>query len=374
MASITIRKRFDGSTAHMAQIVIKRKGRIVHRENKTFDRRQAAYAWAAQREDELKAPGGLARSKNPSATLGDAIDRYVETSIKEIGRTKAQVLRSIKAYSIADLPCQDVASTDIVEFATELAQGRQPQTVGNYLSHLSSVFSIAKAAWAYELSEQAMRDALKVTKRLGLTSKSHSRDRRPTLDELDRLMQHFADRGARTVKSAPMHQIIAFALFSTRRQEEITRIAWADLNTEHKRILVRDMKNPGQKIGNNVWCDLPEPALAIIRAMPRTSGEIFPYKADTLSAAFTRACMFLGIHDLHFHDLRHEGITRLFEQGLNIPHVASVSGHRSWQALKRYTHIRQSGDKYEGWKWLPDVSTDDKHRTSSGAVPRLTTD
>ena len=55
---------------------------------------------------------------------------------------------------------------------------------------------------------------------------------------------------------------------------------------------------------------------------------------------------------MHFHDLRHEGVSRLFEKGLTIPHVATVSGHRSWQSLKRYTHIRQVGDKYVGWQWL----------------------
>lgn len=65
-----------------------------------------------------------------------------------------------------------------------------------------------------------------------------------------------------------------------------------------------------------------------------------------------RACYLLGIEDLHFHDLRHEGVSRLFELGWTIPHAASVSGHRSWQSLKRYTHIRQRGDKYAGWKWV----------------------
>src|SRR5215831_10607941 len=61
----------------------------------------------------------------------------------------------------------------------------------------------------------------------------------------------------------------------------------------------------------------------------------------------------LGIDDLRFHDLRHEGISRLFEMGKTIPQAAAVSGHRSWTSLKRYTHIRQTGDKYKGWKWLP---------------------
>jgi integrase len=86
--------------------------------------------------------------------------------------------------------------------------------------------------------------------------------------------------------------------------------------------------------------------------MPEAGPEIFPASADAISAAFTRACKLLGIDDLHFHDLRHDGISRLFEMGWTIPHAAAVSGHRSWSSLKRYTHLRQTGDKYANWKWL----------------------
>jgi integrase len=85
--------------------------------------------------------------------------------------------------------------------------------------------------------------------------------------------------------------------------------------------------------------------------MPSDEQRIFPYSTDAISAAFTRACKILGIEDLRFHDLRHEGISRLFEMGRTIPQVAAVSGHRSWTSLKRYTHIRQSKDRYENWKW-----------------------
>ncbi|MDU6372818.1 MAG: site-specific integrase, partial [Bradyrhizobium sp.] len=53
---------------------------------------------------------------------------------------------------------------------------------------------------------------------------------------------------------------------------------------------------------------------------------------------------------------RHDGVSRLFEMGHNVPQVAAVSGHRSWSSLKRYTHLRQTGNKYEGWKWLEVVT------------------
>jgi integrase len=87
--------------------------------------------------------------------------------------------------------------------------------------------------------------------------------------------------------------------------------------------------------------------------MPKSSPLVFPYQSDTISAAFTRACKFLTIDDLRFHDLRHEGVIRLFEIGETIPQVAAVSGHRSWSSLQRYTHIKHVGEKYDGWDWLP---------------------
>lgn len=155
-----------------------------------------------------------------------------------------------------------------------------------------------------------------------------------------------------------MQKIILFAIFSTRRQEEITTIAWKDL--EPGRILVRDMKHPGDKDGNDTWCDLVPEAERVLETMPKVLPEIFPFTTDAISAAFTRGCYAVGINTeempdhkrLHFHDLRHDGVSRLFEMGWNIPHVAAVSGHRSWSSLKRYTHLRQTGDKYAGWKWL----------------------
>jgi hypothetical protein len=45
------------------------------------------------------------------------IDRYVAESQKKIGRTKAQVLRTIKTHDIAELRCSEITSADIVSFA-----------------------------------------------------------------------------------------------------------------------------------------------------------------------------------------------------------------------------------------------------------------
>ncbi|MGQ3671222.1 site-specific integrase [Xanthobacter sp. TB0136] len=353
MGTIITRKRKDGSVSYQAQILIKRNGEIVHREAQTFERKQAAAAWLEKRERRLAEPGALERVHAHDPTLGEVIRHYIEDSKRPFGDTKRQVLAAIQKFSIASLRCSQINSVAIVEFAKEkLVSGVQPQTVGNYLSHLSAIFEIAEPAWGYPLRKAEFESARVVAKRMGIIGKSKHRERRPSLDELDKILTLFRlnRRWRRTAR--PMQHIIAFAIFSTRRQDEITRLLWSDLDEAGGRVLVRDMKHPDDKDGNHIWCDLPDPALEIIQLLPRKAQEIFPYKSATISAAFTRACKILGIDDLHFHDLRHEGISRLFEMGLTIPHVAAVSGHRTWSSLQRYTHLRKTGDKYAGWPWL----------------------
>jgi integrase len=354
MGTIVKRKRGDGTVGYRAQIILRRKGKVVHQEGKTFDREQAAKAWLSRRETELAVPGALDRKEDPP--LGDVIGRYIAESKKAIGRTKAQVLQAIRDSDLGALRCGKIGSIELVAFAQSLKV--QPQTVQNYMSHLGAVFAIARPAWGYPLDQQAIKDAFVVLKKQGVTGKGRPRERRPTLDELDRLMEHFGEIRAKRPASNPMQEIIVFALFSTRRQEEITRIIWSDY--DKTRVLVRDMKHPGDKAGNDTWCDLPPEAAAVIDSMPKVAVQIFPFTTDAISTAFTRACMVLGINTedmpdeqrLHFHDLRHEGVSRLFEMGRTIPQVASVSGHRSWSSLKRYSHIRgEVHDKYANWKW-----------------------
>src|SRR5262249_58556135 len=72
----------------------------------------------------------------------------------------------------------------------------------------------------------------------------------------------------------------------------------------------------------------------------RREGRIFPHVARTISTAFTRATEAVGIEDLHFHDLRHDGASRLFEAGWPIERVALVTGHKDWNMLRRYTQLR----------------------------------
>ncbi|WP_063617754.1 hypothetical protein [Burkholderia sp. A1] len=160
-------------------------------EAKTFDREAAAGAWNAKRERELSQPGALESAKAQNPTLAEVIDRYIRESKRDLGRTKAQVLNMIKAASIGSKRCSELKSPDYREFANSLKV--KPQTVGNYMSHLSAVIHIARPAWGYSLVESEFDDAVKVARKMGLTLKSGKRYRRPTPDELDRILSYYME-------------------------------------------------------------------------------------------------------------------------------------------------------------------------------------
>ena len=357
--SIELRRR-GGKVSYIARLRIQRGRRRVVAESRSFGSEAEARAWAAARAREIEDAGVL--EDDPEAvdaaevTLGRAIDRYLAHK-QDASRPKGYILRRIQRAPLASMRCGDITAESIVSYAeTRLREGVTPQTVNRYLAELSAVFQVGRLLWRLPLPAQVIGDAWKLCSRLGLSSKSRRRDRRPSLAELDRLMRHFAAIEDASAAALPMTRLVAFAVFSTRRRGEICRMRWQDLTDTGGKILIRDMKNPGQKIGNNVHCDLPARARAILIVQPRTHDRIWPYHPDAVTLAFSRGCEACKVKDLHFHDLRHEGISWLFEIGYGVPEAQKVTGHATWASLQRYTHIADAGDRYAGWRWFERVN------------------
>ncbi|WP_438279975.1 tyrosine-type recombinase/integrase [Pseudomonas alabamensis] len=361
MATIRARKKTDGTVSYTVQIRLKKKGVIVYQEAQTFARKQAAQAWAKRRETELSEPGAVDRAKRQGLTVRHMIERYLLEAEKArpLGESKRRTLGAIQRSPLGDVIDSDLSQKVLVDYAlwrmSPEGGAVKPQTAGNDLAHLGSVLSLARAAWGYEVNPLAMKDARLVLKQFGYNMRSRERDRRPTLAELDLVLEHFFEMLQRRPTVIHMPKVMAFAIYSTRRMDEIARIRWEDLDEHRQAVKVRDMKNPGQKIGNDVWCHLPDEAWQIVQSMPKACKEIFPYNTDSIGTAWARACKLMGIEDLHFHDLRHEGVSRLFEMDWDIPRVASVSGYRDWNSMRRYTHLRGRGDRYKGWPWLEQI-------------------
>jgi integrase len=332
MGTITSRKRKDGSVGYTARIRLKRDGKIAFTEAQTFDRRPAAVAWLKKRETELAAPGAIELAGVEDPFLSEVIDRVLQT-VKE-GTTKHRCLTTIKTYHLATLRCSQIGSAEISAFAVEIAadRGVLPQTVENYLAHLNPIFTIAKPLWKYPLSPTAINDARVGLKQLDLISASKERKWRPTLEELDRIMAWFGARKYVRVTSPPMQKVAAFAIFSTRRQEEIVRAEWSDLDEGGSRILIRDMKDPDQKDGNDVWCDLPPEAMAIIKSLPRTNGRIegVEWTPDTLERV-AEILQHAGyrIRDLDDNDIKAESILAGRRDQGELAHMPTVAFRRN---------------------------------------------
>lgn len=351
MGTITTRTGADGKVSYKAQVRIRRGGVIIHQETKTFSRQQAANAWTKKRETELAQPGALADAKADDPTLGKVITRYLDESQREVGRAKRQALTLIAGGELGKLQCSAITSNTLVQWGVGLKLA--PVSVSSYFSHLKTIFKIARPAWGYPLSKATIAEALDVLSELGVTGTSDRRDRRPTLDELDKIMAHLRAKRMENPDVAPYDLIVLFAIFSSRRRSEIVRMRWTDIDQAASRLLVFNMKDPKKKVGNHVWVDLTPEAVRIARAVPRIDDTlVFPCSLSAVSDEFKKACVATGVEDLRFHDMRHEGVSRLFELGKDIPAVAMMSGHKTWTHLQRYAHIHAFGDKYAEWKWL----------------------
>ncbi len=137
-----------------------------------------------------------------------------------------------------------------------------------------------------------------------------------------------------------------FAIATAMRQEEICSIAWKDVDVRKRIVIARDRKDPRQKAGNDQKVPLIGATgfdawqlLQQQKFVAPHSERVFPYNGRSVGTAFRRACRDLKIEDLHFHDLRHETTSRLFELGFVIHEVAFVTGHKDWKMLRRYANL-----------------------------------
>lgn len=335
--TITARRRKDGTTGYTAQIRIRRDGRIVHTESRTFDRRRLAVEWAADRERELDKPGGLEAAGAGGATLAALIARYLE-EFPAGGRSKRATMQHLARTPFATRVAREIRPADIVAHAQQRREGgAAPQTVLNDIVWLRVIFRTAQPAWDIPLDPGIVDQAAVLLRKERMIGKGKKRERRPTPAELAALDSYFGRLDGRI--QIPMRDVMWFAVHSARRQGEITGLRWADLDEAAGTVLVRDVKHPGGK-GFNKDSRLTAEALAIIQRQPRTGDRIFSYDTKSVSTAFTRACKMLDIEGLRFHDLRHEATSRLFEAGYSIVEVQHFTLHESWDQLKRYTNLR----------------------------------
>ena len=307
----------------------------------SFEKKREAVEWATAIESQLthvKAKGFAPVPK--TATLADLIDKYNETFTKVSGRSKAAVLEMLKR-ELGHVKLVNLSSILLRDFIDRRQKaGAGGVTVAADLSYLTSILKWGRHIRRLDLPENLAKDARTELSMRGLNTRSQERDREPTDDELQRL---YAMWDASKRQKIPMSLVCKFALATGMRQSEITSLTVEDLDIPGKSILIRDRKDPQNKQGNHQRVPLLPDAWVIVENLiqERETGFLFPFDPKSISSAFTRGCQNVDppIVDLHFHDLRHRATASFFRMGLDIPRVALLTGHKTWQMLARYTRI-----------------------------------
>lgn len=327
MAHIRRRVSRDGKITYQASIVIKKHGKIVHRESKTFDRQRLAKDWGMRREVELQESDVYKRSDY--LPLGKVIERYIE-EFKPTGRSKSFDLNKLMTRDIAKVDVHNLSAKDLIKHIRERNKECSPQTAANDLIWIGQVLKTMKGVIDINLDLSIFDSAREVLRAERLIASSKQRDRLPTKEELCKLSRHF--------HGTPMLHLMWFSIYSARRISETTRLEWDDIDHENRIGVLRDLKDPRKK-GVTKRFKIPNSAYKIIMRQPKTNRRIFPVNSKTVGTYFTRACHLLEIKNLHWHDLRHLATTRLFEQGLSIQQVQMVTLHSTWSSLSRYCNL-----------------------------------
>lgn len=306
--------------------VIRKRG---HRtRTKTFIRRAHAERWIRETEVDIEKHGLTGQAHD----LGLLLQRYIKEigAIKPWERTHRLNLQRF-SRALAGVTLADMTPQWFVDYARDRAVS--PATIAQEMTYLSTMLRTAEAMWHVIVDWTAVRKGRQLLRQLRLSGKSRERDRRPEGDELSRIL-------ACVQSTLPVSDVVEFAVATAMRAGEITRIRWTDLDERKKMVLIRDRKHPTDKKGNHQWVPLLGNALEVIKRQPRTDDRIFPYDERSITSAYQRARTQSGVEGLRFHDLRHHAISLLFERGYGVHEVALVSGHRSWEQLRRYTNLK----------------------------------
>jgi integrase len=328
----TIRKR---NGRFQAQVRIKKEGAIVYQDSATFDTKKQAELWGYALEAKINKHGVETHytSTNSVTDIMMAYAAYRE-KVRPMGRGMQHSIRAVCQAPFALKGVNSITAAELTQWGLELQKRVAPATVMHHFMTLRAAYNSALSLVGFTPDLSPVLAAMQTLQKVKAIGRSQARERRITDAEIDLICDYLRGRQL----SVPTDTYVRLAVALPRRREELLTMCWSDYTGQTIRL--RDTKNP--TVLRNEVVPVPVPAQKIISNLPRFDGDdrILPFKPESVSAAFQRAVRELGIEDIRLHDLRHEGISRLFEQGLSIPEVSLISGHVSWTALRRYTHIK----------------------------------
>jgi integrase len=305
---------------------------------KSFKTKGAARAWVIKTEAAMDNGTWVNKQEQQSLYISDILQRwqdYIHPTIKTFCYSKLGTIKVLQR-NLQHVTLDELTPELVMDYGKERRKTIARSTLNTELTYLSQCIDFSRTIFKLPILYNPVREARSVMSQLNMVGSSRHMDRRLREGEYDLLMK---------VPLTPwMKPIITIATYSAMRQGEIHALYWSDIDFENNTIFIKDRKHPSEKIGNDQIIPMFPPVReAFLRAQNYTdgSGRVFHVKdSGTISDSFRKIRLRAGIFDLRFHDLRHEGISLLFEKNWTIPQVAAVSGHRDWSQLKRYTQLK----------------------------------
>jgi len=325
MASITKRAGADGSVAYQAKI--RRQGHPTV--TRTFDAKKDAERWAREVETAIDRNSFVDLDAAQRTTMHELFGKFeseIATAMR--GKHVKPALRALDArlgsWSAAALtPARVAAFRD-----ARLGDGVAGETVRKELFLLSRICELSIKEWGISLPANPV-------KLISKPPPSRSRERR--LNDEFESSQLFASLAQ--CQSQYMLPIVKLAIETGMRQGELLSLQWQHVDLKKRVVLLLLTKN-----GDSRAVPLSTAAVKILVDLKKSADkndQVFPITQSLVVQAWGHACKRAKIDNLRFHDLRHEALSRLAERGsLSMLELAAVSGHKTMQMLKRYTHLR----------------------------------
>ena len=319
---------------------------------KTFRLKKDAEDWARRTEDEMVRGLFIQRGPSERLTFEKAMQRYLAevTPTKRPFTQTGELNRSIPLisffgkYSLAAVTAEMVAQYRDKRLAGEDRKGkdgepipRAANTVRLELALLGHLFTVAVKEWGLGLPYNPVLNVRRPTPAPG-------RNRRLDVAEEAKLL------AAVDKHSNPMLRwIVRIAVETGMRSSEITTLRRSQVDLSRRVVRLVETKNtlprtvPLSVEATTLFKQAldhpirPIETDLIFYGEPGKDGQRRPYNFNKVWLDIKRS---VGCSDFRFHDLRHEAVSRLVEGGLSDQEVSAISGHKSMQMLKRYTHLR----------------------------------
>lgn len=295
------------------------------REAKTFPTKNEALAWSSDRESALRhtAKSGIKAVK----TCEEAFEKYInQVSIHKKGarweevRLRACANFMLEGERLGDMLIKDVDATIMAQYRDMRLKSVKSSTVNREFNLLSNVFTVARKEWKWT-NEKPISDVKR-------PPDPPARNRLVSESELEQLGIVLGYTGTVETKRQSLYVAFLFAIETGMRQGEIAALTWNCVFPSH--VHVNKSKN-----GDERDVPLSERAKILLDSLPKKDERCFGLKADYMSTTFREVRAKTLIHDLCFHDSRHEAITRLAKK-LNVLELARMVGHKDIRELMTY--------------------------------------